>query len=434
MLKAGAAMSNITPPLGISMPGGFTDRIAVDIHDELHSKAIVLDNGETQIALVVCDVIVLESEYVNVAKELIEEQCGIPQQNIMIGATHTHTGPAVASVFSTEKNESYLEFLVSRIADSVKLACGRLKEAQIGVGVGHESGLTFNRRYWMKDGTVRMNPGYKNPDIIRPAGPIDPDVGGIRLVDTDSKTIAMFTNFALHYVGGGSGATISADYFAFFADAIQRFRGERFVSLLGNGCCGDINNVDVSNRTTSTKPYEHAKHVAEMLAAEAFRVSERMSFTSDCSIATAREIIDVALRQVSDEELAESEEIVRGTSDASAREQVLARERIHVSKMPDTMKAEIQVLAINDLAIVALPGEIFVEIGLEIKKASPFKYTFVVELGNGWVGYVPTARAFTEGTQTSYETWLARSSKCVPETGARMRDTALRLLTALSAI
>jgi hypothetical protein len=428
MLKAGAAMSNITPMLGVSMPGGFTDRLATDVHDELYSKAIVLDDGETRIALVVCDVIVLESEYVNRARKLIEERCNIPQQNIMISATHTHTGPATASVFSTEKDESYLDFLVTRIADSVQLACGRLTEAQIGIGLGHESRLTFNRRYWMKDGTVRMNPGYNNPDIIRPAGPIDPDVGVIRLIDADGKTVAMLTNFALHYVGGGSGATISADYFAFFADAIQRFRGEEFVSLLANGCCGDINNVDVHNRPVHTKPYERAKHVASMLAAEAFRVSEKVPFTSDCRIAAATEIMDVALRRSSDEELSDAEQIVRGILGTPTREQVLAKERILVSKMPKTMKAEIQVLAINDLAIVALPGEIFVEIGLEIKEASPFKYTFVAELGNGWLGYIPTARAFNEGIKTSYETWLARSSKCVPKTGAQMRDTALRLL------
>jgi len=429
MLKAGAAMSNITPMLSVSIPGGLRDRIATDIHDELYSKAIVLDDGETRIALVVCDVIVLESEYVNRARELIEERCSIPQQNIMISATHTHTGPATASAFGTEKDEAYLDFLVLRIANSVQLACQRLTEAQIGIGLGYESGLTFNRRYWMKDGTVQMNPGYKNPNIVKPAGPIDPDVGIIRLTDADHNTIAMLTNFALHYVGGGSSGAISADYFAFHADAIQHFRGEKFVSLLANGCCGDINNIDINNRPTRTKPYEHAKHVAAMLAAEAFRVSEKLRFTSDGKIATAREIINVDVRPISAEELAKAEEIAKHTKEGPPNtEQVYAREIVLLSQMPKVVEAEIQVIAINNLAIVALPGEIFVEIGLEIKQASPFEYTFVVELGNGWIGYIPTAKAFTEGTKASYETQLARSSKSVPETGDKMRDTAINLL------
>lgn len=428
MLKVGAAMSNITPMLGISMPGGIRDRIATDIHDELYAKAIVLDNGQTRLALVVCDVIVLESEYVNRARELIEERGVIPQQNIMISATHTHTGPATASVFCTEKDETYLDFFAHRIADSVQLACQRLTEAHIGVGLGHESGLTFNRRYWMKDGTVQTNPGYQNPNIVKPAGPIDPDVGVIRITDIDGNTIAMLTNFALHYVGGGGGAAISADYFAFYADAIQHFLGENFVSLLANGCCGDINNIDVNTPKTRTKPYEQAKHVAAMLAAEAFRVSEKLTFTSDCNIATAREIINVDVRPISDEQLMKAEEIVKHIEEDPNTEQVYAKETILLSQMPKTVEAEIQVIAINNLAIVALPGEIFVEIGLEIKQASPFEHTFVVELGNGWIGYIPTAKAFTEGTKTGYETQFARSSKSVPETGDRMRDTAIKLL------
>ena len=165
-----------------------------------------------------------------------------------------------------------------------------------------------------------------------------------------------------------------------------------------------------------------------MLAAEAFRVSEKMLFNPDCRISVASETIDVGLRKSPDAELADAEEIVQGISGTPTREQVLARERILASKMPKTMEAEIQVLSIDDLAIVALPGEIFVEIGLEIKNASPFKYTFVVELGNGWLGYIPTAKAFSEGIETSYETWLARSSKCVPGTGGQMQAVALKLL------
>ena len=109
----------------------------------------------------------------------------VSPENVMLSCTHTHTGPATAGLLGVDKEDGYLEFLVPRIADSVQMANHRLQEAQIGIGMGHEDRLTFNRRFWMKDGTVRTNPGYKNPDIVRPAAPIDPDVGVMRVVGAD---------------------------------------------------------------------------------------------------------------------------------------------------------------------------------------------------------------------------------------------------------
>ena len=176
-LKAGTAATNITPHLGTALAGSFRPRIADDVHDELYAKAMVLDDGATRLALVVCDLICAPREYLDRAKEMVEEWCDIPSSNVMIACTHTHTGPATADLLDVKQEREYMEFATRRIADSVRLAAGRLRACEIGFGMGREDRLVFNRRYWMKDGSVRTNPGYNNPDVVKPAGPVDPEVG-----------------------------------------------------------------------------------------------------------------------------------------------------------------------------------------------------------------------------------------------------------------
>jgi len=432
MLKAGAAQRDITPLLGISLVGYFHDRKAVDVRDPLYAKAIVLEADGERIAIVLCDLIALEREEIEKARELIESRCGIPPQNVMIACTHTHTGPATVSVLGVDRDEGYLEFLIPRIADTVQMACQRLREAKVGWEVGREERISFNRRYWMKDGKVRTNPGYNNPDIVRPAGPIDPDVMAIRIADAQGSTIAVLANFALHYVGGSPSNVVSADYFGMFAQEIQRMHGESFVAILSNGCCGDINNIDVHNPPERREGYEHAQHVASILAADVYSLTEHAKLIEDVQLNAASKRITLPVRPITEEMIESAKAILRDAPDdvnRYTREQIYAREILFLSEMPRQVETEVQVFAIRseqgEMAIVGLPGEIFVEIGLQIKKSSPFKATMTIELANDWVGYVPTEKAFEEG---GYETELARSSKLVPEAERILIQTARELL------
>ncbi|HEX31015.1 TPA: hypothetical protein ENG04_13120 [Candidatus Poribacteria bacterium] len=432
MLKAGAAQRDITPLLGISLVGYFHDRKAVDVRDPLYAKAIVLEADGERIAIVLCDLIALEREEIEKARELIESRCGILPQNVMIACTHTHTGPATVSVLGVDRDEGYLEFLIPRIADTVQMACQRLREAKVGWEVGREERISFNRRYWMKDGKVRTNPGYNNPDIVRPAGPIDPDVMAIRIADAQGNTIAVLANFALHYVGGSPSNVVSADYFGMFAQEIQRMHGESFVAILSNGCCGDINNIDVHNPPERREGYEHAQHVASILAADVYSLTEHAKLIEDVQLNAASKRITIPVRPITEEMIESAKAILRDAPDdvnRYTREQIYAREILFLSEMPRQVETEVQVFAIRseqgEMAIVGLPGEIFVEIGLQIKKSSPFKATMTIELANDWVGYVPTEKAFEEG---GYETELARSSKLVPEAERILIQTARELL------
>ena len=234
VFRAGAATANITPPLGISMVGHMRDRAAQNVHDELHVRSLALDDGDTTILLIVCDLLALGRETIDKAKYLISENTGIPEDRLLIACTHTHTGPTTVGVFQSEPDIEYLDWLITRIADSARMAVHNLRPARIGWGVGKEEKEVFNRRFLMKPGTmpenpwgktddqVKMNPGYENPNVVKPAGPIDPDVWMLSVQDLDGKPIAVLGNYTLHYVGGVASDDLSADYFGVWANIIER--------------------------------------------------------------------------------------------------------------------------------------------------------------------------------------------------------------------
>ncbi len=236
-LRAGAATSNITPPLGSLIVGNFTAPQATEIHDELQVRAVAFDNGQTRFALATVDCCVLPRNLIDRAKKLVEDRIGIPPAHVFVSAIHTHSGPATGPQLRTETDATYLDFLVSRIADAVCRAVNHLEPARLGWGVGREDRLVFNRRYIMKPDTIPpdpfgrsndkvvVNPGQGNPNVVKPAGPIDPDVGVIAVEALDGRPISVIGNYALHYVGGVPTGHVSADYFAAWGDAMAALAG-----------------------------------------------------------------------------------------------------------------------------------------------------------------------------------------------------------------
>ena len=185
---AGAAAANITPWMGISINGNMTDHKGANVHDQLHARALVLDDGRTRLAIVVADSCMIYREIFDAAKKLIHERTGMTVENILMSATHTHSAPASASVFQSEADAEYQHFLTLRLADAVQQAIANLAPSQIGWGVGSEPRHVFNRRWRMKPGVVikdvwgntndlvKMNPSPGSPDLLEPAGPVDPEV------------------------------------------------------------------------------------------------------------------------------------------------------------------------------------------------------------------------------------------------------------------
>jgi neutral ceramidase len=203
--RAGAATSNVTPWLGLSMNGNMTDNPASHVHDELHARAIVLDDGQTKLAFVVVDSCMIPREVVTAAKKRIQDRSKIAPDHVLISATHTHSAPTAGPVFQSLPDDQYLRFLAVKIADAVERAVNNLRPAQVGYGMGKNANQLNNRRWKKKPGTippdpfggksdqVQMNPPPGSPDLIEPAGPIDPEVGVVSLRGTDGKPIAVLS-------------------------------------------------------------------------------------------------------------------------------------------------------------------------------------------------------------------------------------------------
>ena len=430
MLQAGSAKLDITPPLGATLAGSFVPRPAEDIHDPLHTRAIVLDDGHAQVALVSCDLIVVPTSDVDRAKRDILARTGLPPERVMICGTHTHSGPACCGLLGSDREDAYMDWAVRRMADVVVMAQRRLRPARIAWGSCQAPDHVFNRRFRMKDQTVRMNPGNQNPDVVGTVGPTDPQLGLLVVQDARRGTpIAVLANYALHYVGGQGGAVVSADYFAVMEHVLNREIGCAFPVLWLNGCCGDVNNIDVSRPRPELPPGGKMRQVAGDLACSALAVWDGLTFHDHVPLGAQLDRVPVRRRPVAPEDLAEAKARLAEDSDENDRDRCYAGEKVILSTWPETEDAPVQAFRIGDLGLATLPGEIFVSFGLDLKARSPFAQTMVVELANGYVGYVPTPQAFDEG---GYETWLARSSRLVPEAGPAMAARAAEMLTSLA--
>jgi hypothetical protein len=422
VFRAGAFAQDITPEkFPISVNGGMADRKATTANDPLHARCLVLDDGKTKLAIVVVDSCMIPREIMDAAKALAEKKTGIPAKNILTSATHTHTAPTVAGVFQSDPDEPYIKFLTEKIAAGIEKAHSQLAPAKAAWVVGQEPNHVFNRRWKMKEGVlntdpfggttdkVKMNPQRQSPDLLEPAGPTDPSVTVLSLRTADDKPLALYANYSLHYVGDMP--PLSADYFGVFADVIgQRLKaGPAFVGMLSNGTSGDVNNINFREAPPKYKPGERSREVATAVADAAMKALEKAEYRTDINLTSATMPLELPVRRPTAAEVKRAEELLDKAKgrDLKGVEEVYARETAFMAKYPDMAKIQLQAMRVGDMAIAAIPCEVFTEIGLSIKKASPFKPTCVVSLANGYFGYLPTPAQHALG---GYETWRARSS------------------------
>lgn len=442
--RAGAAKSVITPAIGTSINGGMQDRVVKDINDDTHARAVVLDDGSTRLAIVVSDLCMIYRETLDKAKERAHDLTGIPVENMMMSATHTHSAGTACSVFQSDPDPEYLNFLSTRIADAVIRANENRTPAKIGWGFGHEPSQVFNRRWKMKAGTeiinpfgekdkVKMNPGVGNPNLLEPAGPIDPEVPVVSVTSTRGDHIALLANYSLHYVGGTGAGEISADYFGMFAKKMAgmletKNQASSFVGIMSNGTSGDINNVDFTGQQhTVSGAYGQMQYVAHVLAAETYKVVQNITYRDWISLDAVQQEIELGVRLPGKDDIERAKRIVDNAEGPNMKspEEIYARETLLLSEYPDHTSLILQSFRLGDLAIAAIPCEVFVEIGLELKDKSPFDSMFTISLANGYNGYLPTPEQHALG---GYETWRARSSYLEVEASEIISQEVLELL------
>ncbi|HEY2414116.1 MAG TPA: hypothetical protein VGI40_17860 [Pirellulaceae bacterium] len=443
-LRAGAAKVNITLPLGANN-GGVILRggPATQIHDELHARCLVLDDGATQLAMVICDLRMISRDLVDRAKELAAAALGWPASHMLVAATHTHAAPGLVNIQEGEIDRWYADFVVVRIADAIRRAAASLVPARIGWGSVPKPEHVFNRRWKVKSGDAPPDPFggttdtvVTNPaaalNVLEPAGTVDPELSVLSVQHADGRPLAVLANYGLHYVGGYTPGSVSADYFAVFADCLERLVGgpedeAPFIGMLSNGASGDVNNVNRRQAPERSPPWHKMQTVAEDLAHATARLCRDIQYRDSTTLSVATRALELAVRQPDEARLRWARSVVEGIKDRNkmTRPQVYAAEAIALAGGPERVSVPLQAMRIGELGIAAIPCEVFAETGLEIKHGSRLQPTFVIELANGYNGYLPTPHQHSLG---GYETWPARSAYLEVEAAPKIRDRVLELL------
>ena len=432
--EAGTGRVCITPPIGLIMSGyADRDQLSKGVHDDLYAKALVLGDGKTKIAVVTTDLAGVDKGLVAQIRQTAWNRTGIKKENIMIAASHTHSGPEGTRRYEslgipTEdkaieglSKDDYVDHLRDTtarwIAGAIYKADNNLEKARIGVGKGEVYTVGLNRR--------------------DPKGPMDPEVGVIRVDNAGGEPRAVLMNFACHpTVLGSSNYLYSADYPGYAMRTVETALGEGVQAMFMNGACGNIS----TRFTRREQTFREAERLGSILGSEALRVALEMKTADEVKLGAISKIVGLpAKRFPTVEEARETAKLEKekynnlekkGASHGEMRIAYTSMEGAQrILKLVETgigqlkkIETEMQAFRIGDCVLFAEPGELFIEIALDIRRNSKLKNTFVVGYANDSVGYIPTKKAYEEGLYETFSTLLS------PDAGQIVRDTAVELI------
>ncbi len=422
-LKAGFARVNINPPMGIFVSGYFIPRYADGILDDLEANALAISLGNTTQLLINVDNAGIKQEISTSYRKMVSEATSVPMDNIIISCTHTHTGPEVNGRDDDPLTIEYREFLGKRIRDAAVFAIADLKDAKMGYGKGKAENVAFVRRFIMKDGTTKTNPGVNNPDIVRPVGQIDDSVNVIRF-DREGADTIVFVNFANHpdVVGGNK---ISADWPGLLRTSVEKIL-DGTKCIFFNGAQGDINHVNVHPKGGDlngmfidfddvARGYSHAQYIARVVTGAVLQAFDKVNYIDVDSIAGKLVTINVPSNKPTPEELPEAHRIndlhLAGKDSELPYEGMMlttvvaeARRMVRLENAPDAFDMILSGFRIGPVAIIGIPGEPFNAIGRGLKETEGYDMIIPCCVTNGYQGYFPMQDSYDEG---GYE---ARSS------------------------
>jgi len=447
-MEAGFYETDITPSIGMERPAGYYKLYIESIHDTLKVRAAVISDGGERVALVGVDTGGLQSsESVARMRERIEKFTGIKGSAVMVGASHTHSGgpchgplpeeyedapelvKKLIAEYSIIPDRLYSEHLENQVVTAVCEADRRKQKAVLSCGVGCEDRVAFNRRCRMKNGRVYTHPGKGNPDIIGFAGPSDPDVGVLSAWDTCGKFLGCVVNYSCHGTTLWEGA--SADWIHYMEKTIQGVMGREAVTVFLNGASGDVTQVNNLSENERESGEKYASFVGTRVGAEALKVIASVEKGDFAPVAYRQKFLEIDRRKPSKKRVEESLEIVeKGLKENRIDTPWLFAKEILVTdymlRKNPRASVELQGIQVGGAVYLSNPAELFCQLGLDIKKASPFPVTFVVEIANGFNGYVPDEKAFTpEGG--GYETVLTRYSNLEVTAGRQIVNGSIEL-------
>ncbi|MFT5128747.1 MAG: hypothetical protein ACI8W8_002365, partial [Rhodothermales bacterium] len=417
--RAGAHAIDITAPFGpLIINGGFTERKTGKMAPgSLHARCIVLDDGETRLALVVADSCMITREVCDEAKALAAKTTGIPTNRILISATHTHSAPSVMNFcLGTRADPAYTKFLPPRIAEGIRLAADNLQPAQIGWTTIAAPEFTNCRRWITRPDkmqtdpfggrTVRamMHPGHQNLAYIGPAGPIDPDLSLLAIQTAEGKPLAVLANYSMHYFGGSP-----ADYFRVFSSRLagrlaQAHPGSAPVCSMSQGTSGDLHWMDYAKPRNSPGLSGYADGLVNL----AEKALETVTYHDHVPLGIDEQRLSIDRRHPDAERLNWARKIYDAMAGRRPRNrtEVYAEQAVFIHENP-RVEVVLQALQIGDLGIAAMPNEVYGITGLKLKAQNPFATSFNIELANGAAGYIPPPEQHALG---GYTTWPARTA------------------------
>lgn len=363
----------------------------------------------------------------------------------MISCTHTHSATSVlGNRFETEQElDAYQTTVADAIVEGVRQAVLTSQPAQLGFTTIQRPDHVFNRRWFLKPGSmppnpfgeidmVKMNPSAGSADLIEPAGPTDPTVSILAVRQPDGRMISVFASYSLHYVGGVGNGHISSDYFGMFCDELVRLAGDRnasMVPMLANGTSGDINNINFRTPRSGQKPYEQMQLVAHDVASGVFAAMATLNYSGDLSLGFRYREEPISLRMPTPEQIQWATSTLAspapsaGTTDLP---RIYAERTLRLAeqaKSSPIIRLPLQVLRIGDIGIGTMPCEVFCEIGLEFKRTSKLQPAMLLSLAHGYFGYLPSVRHHRLG---GYETWLG-TNRLEPTASVTMLESLLQM-------
>ena len=421
-LKAGFARIDITPQLGVNIVGYPNVRIADGILDPLLATAVAVSDGDTTAVMMSVDVIGINQDDAQQIKENIEKEVGIPTDAVYIACTHTHLGPASATTYESW-DESVAGVIYKKLVGLAKMAVDDLKPAEMFVNSADTpTDISFIRRFKMKDGSTKTNPGMHNPDILHPIGEPDKRVALVTFKRENAPEIALI-NFQVH-PDVIHGEKYSADYPHFVRSTYEKVVDNSLCMYI-NGAQGDTNHCNVFAPEGYPSLYPLSEHMGRVIAGVAIGLRATAKKIKSVPVCAFNKTIVVEYNKAkSAEELKEAALIdklweegrIAEYTDAQGQELTTivfsAKNKLKMAELPDTKELYISGLSVGDFAIVGFPGEPFTEIGRQSKNSSKFEMTFASCCTNGYEGYYPMASAFEEG---GYEAGTAKYKKGVAE-------------------
>ena len=451
---AGFAERDITPEIGMEQPGGYSKSFHRSLHDPCKVRAAVFQDGAGRVALVGIDALVIPRALVLAARRQIQERCGIPPEAVMVGASHSHSSGPTGMVLpgeydhasplvrqlayekSSAAHPAYLKLVETEIVEAVCQADAGRAALRTGFARGIENHVAYNRRFRMKNGQSWTHPGKGNPDIVEAAGPTDPDVTVIGSWSADGRLRGCVVHYCCHATTSPGG--ISANWIYDLERTIRGALDRDAVVVFLQGFCGDVTQVDNLDPHVNPGAEEWCRLVGGRVGAEAVKLLLSM-YPAEAAppLATRQKVLRIPRRKPTPEKVKRALDIVRQDPKAAGvTEWTFAKETVMLDALiarEPVVDAEVQAIQVGPAVFVSAPGEMFCQLGLDIKKGSPFKLTCPVELANGVVGYVPTEEALGPHGG-GYETRLTAYTNLVPGAGTQMVKAGVELARQLTPV